>query len=252
MSNFLPKGYESLKSPKSYWKMSEMKEGDNRLRIVKQPIAGWLEWDDKKPVRYQPDQKPKKAIDLDNPPKAFWACYVWDYAREGLFILEITQSSILKALTLFAEDEDWGDFTKYDLKFNKVGSGKDTRYALTPMPHKPLQPKVEDAIKSSPVRLEALYYGGDPWTDLDASIDEVSGEVLQGECQNPLETLKESLELDNIPTERLQEYLTELANIKGKSVDEIISSALMTQLLPKFKGTFSKFLAKGNEELKAI
>src|SRR5271163_1004208 len=99
MNTFLPKGHECLRTEKSYWKMSQLKEGDNRMRIVTQPIAGWIDWDDKKPFRYLPEAKPKKPFNAEKPVRPFWTCYVWDYAREALFVLEITQSSILRALT---------------------------------------------------------------------------------------------------------------------------------------------------------
>jgi hypothetical protein len=102
--------------------------------------------------------------------RPFWSCYVWDYKRQDLFILDITQSGIIKSLSSFGSDEDWGDFTKYDLKIKKEGNGKDTRYSATPLPHKPLTKEIETALAASPVRLEALYENKDPWTDLDSSI----------------------------------------------------------------------------------
>ncbi len=163
---FLPDGFESMKMEKPYWRLAQMKEGDNKLRIVTRPIAGWVDWQDNKPLRYRPEERPKSSVDPLKPFKAFWACYVWDYARESLFILEITQGGVLKALSAFGGDADWGDFTKYDIKIKKEGQGKDTKYHVTPMPHKPLSEAIEKALKSSPVRLEALYDGGDPWNDL--------------------------------------------------------------------------------------
>jgi hypothetical protein len=246
MNTFLPKGYESLKTEKSYWKMSQMKEGDNRLRIVIQPIAGWIDWQDKKPVRYQPEKKPAKSFNSEKPAKAFWSCYVWDYAREALFILEITQMSILKALTLLGKDENWGDFTKYDVKINKEGSGKDTRYSLTPLPHKSFGPKIEEALKRSPVRLEALYDGGDPWTDLiELIMDEGTGEVKASESINsPLETLREHLVIDDIDPSYLNAYIEDLKVKKDLPAEKVIESALMPQLLEKFKSTYAKFLVK--------
>lgn len=177
--DFLPDGFEKLKTQKSYWKMTEMKEGDNKFRIVQKPIAGWIDWKDKKPLRFKPDQKPLKAAETDKPIKPFWTCYVWDYAREALFVLEITQNSILKALTNYAADEDWGDFTKYDFKLKKEGSGKETKYSLTPLPHKELTSKIKESMKIFPVRLEALYEGGDPWTDLvEGKMNEKTGEIV--------------------------------------------------------------------------
>lgn len=167
---FLPDGYDSMKMDKPYWRLAQMKEGDNKLRIVSKPIAGWIDWQDNKPLRFRPENKPKSSVDPLKPFKPFWACYVWDYARESLFILEITQGGVLKALSAFGSDSDWGDFTKYDIKIKKEGTGKETKYHVTPMPHKPISDVIALAIKKIPVRLEALYDGGDPWNDLVASV----------------------------------------------------------------------------------
>lgn len=166
MHEFLPDGFEELKTEKAYWRLSQMKEGDNKLRIVSKPIAGWIDWQDNKPLRFRPHDKPKSSVDADKPFKAFWVCHVWDYAREGLYVLEITQSGVLKSLAAFGSDADWGDFTKYDIKIKKEGSGKDSKYHVTPMPHKPLSESILKAIAGHPIRLEALYEGLDPWKDL--------------------------------------------------------------------------------------
>lgn len=166
-NKFLPEGNEFLKTEKSYWKPSQMTQGDNKFRIVMQVIGGWEDWIDKKPIRYKPNCKPAKSATPDGVIKRFWACYVWDYDRESLFVLEFTQTGIIKALNALGEDENWGDFTQYDIKINKKGSGLDTEYSVTPCPHKPMTDKIKDALKRSPVRLEALFDGGDPWTDLE-------------------------------------------------------------------------------------
>lgn len=246
MTNFLPNGYELLKIEKPYWKMSQLKVGDNRMRIMMQAVAGWEDWKDKKPLRFRPENKPSKSIHPDKPIKPFWACYVWDYAREALFILEIVQTSLIRALTLIGQDEDWGDFTKYDIKINKQGSGETTKYTLTPLPHKPLTAKMEEALRECPVRLEALYESGDPWTDLvGIEVDEQTGEVPNSSpVSSPLETLRENLVLDGIETEHLESYLKELSEKKKHSVEQIINSALLPALLPKFKTAYLKDLEK--------
>lgn len=249
MKNFLPIGYESLKTEKSYWKMSQMKDGDNRLRIVKQPIAGWIDWKDSKPYRYTPDQKPAKPFDAAKSIKPFWSLYVWDYAREGLFILEINQMSIIKALTKIATDEDWGDFLQYDIKINKAGSGKETRYTLTPLPHKPLADKIADALRKSPVRLEALYHGGDPWSDFtEPQINHSTGEILEsGEIITSIEELKKCLQEEGMEVVDLDSYLSDLSAKKKQPVDYIIGSALEPQLFPKFKAAYAKELVRRAE-----
>ncbi len=247
--SFLPDGYETLKTEKPYMKLSELKDGDTKFRIVCKPIGGWLDWHNNKPVRYRPHCKPAKPFNPEKPIKPFWACYVWDYSREGLFILEITQSSILKALRMIAEDEDWGDFTQYDIKINKKGAGKETRYALTPLPHKPLLMEIQDALQESPVRLAALYEGGDPWTDLDElEVNENTGEVSSSTpVGSAFETLREHLEIDGIRIDGLNAYIAGLSVAKGQKEDMIIESALRPQLLPKFKSAYLKHLEKSSQ-----
>lgn len=61
---------------------------------------------------------------------------------------------------------------------------------------------------------------------------------------NPMETLKELLEIDQIPTEHLESYVTELAQKKNQPVDHLIGSALTPVLFPKFKAAYAKDLAK--------
>lgn len=157
--------FDGLVSEKKYMKL---KEGENRIRIVIDPISGWVDWKDKKPYRSRLDDKPKASFDPATPMKPFLACYVWDYDKKGLYILELTQVSILKALKGLCESEDWGNFTAYDIKIKKEGSGNLTKYAVEPVPPKPMAPGIADALESTPVRLEALYEGKDPWTDLTA------------------------------------------------------------------------------------
>lgn len=165
MSKFMPLGCESLKQEKKYLKLSQFKDGESKIRIVEQPICGWIDWADNKPFRYRPSNRPKTSFNPEKPMKPFWACHIWDYSREGLYILDITQNGVIKALMAFGNDEDWGDFTQYDLKISKEGTGKETRYGVTPLPHKGISDAVLQAVMETPVRLEALYEGKDPWQD---------------------------------------------------------------------------------------
>ena len=173
MNNNLPPGCEHLKIEKPYINLGKLAEGEYRFRIVQRPIAGWIDWKDKKPMRFRPDAKPKAPIDPEKPIKSFWALHVWDYSKEALHIMEVTQNSIKKALEMLALNEDWGDLTTFDFKIKKEGSGMDTAYSVIPIPPKPMAQHVIDAILDNPVRLEALYDGLDPWTDLEASEPEL-------------------------------------------------------------------------------
>ncbi len=167
-NNFLPEGFEKLKTEKPYINLGKLPEGEYRFRIVQRPIAGWIDWMDKKPFRFTPDNKPKTSFDPTKPVKPFWAVHVWDYSKEGLYIMEITQNGIRKALETLALNEDWGDLTNYDFKIKKTGSGIDTNYSVIPIPPKPLANHILMALGSSKVRLEALYEGKDPWGELEA------------------------------------------------------------------------------------
>jgi len=64
------------------------------------------------------------------------------------------------------------------------------------------------------------------------------------ETQNPLESLEEHLKSDGVDVTALQQYLNELAAKKKENPDVIIRSALLPELLPKFKNAYQKFLVR--------
>lgn len=169
--NSLPLGFEKLKTEKPYVNISKLAEGEHRFRIVQRPIAGWIDWKDKKPHRYKPENKPVKSFNPEEPMRPFWAMHVWDYAKEGLYVMEITQNGIRKALENLAMNEEWGDLTSFDFKIKKEGIGKESKYSVIPIPPKPLSSKIKEAIKDTKIRLEALYEGKDPWNDLEEEIE---------------------------------------------------------------------------------
>lgn len=260
MTDFMPENFDMLKISKNYLKLSQLKDGDNKIRIVMKPIAGWLDWHDKKPVRSRPDNKPKKPFDASKPVKRFWDLYVWDYTKEDLYVLEITQNSIINGLMQLAGDEDWGDFTKYDLKIRKEGSGIDTRYSVTPLPHKPLKDEIVAMMKDKPVNLDALFYSLDPWTDLDTSnmkdvkieaVDQATGVVTdenEGEEPSPLDALKFKLISDGIETNNLDGYLQMLATKSKKEIVHVIDVALKKDRYTAFKDGYRKWMIEIEEE----
>lgn len=232
--------FDGLVAEKRYMKL---KEGETKFRIVQNPISGWLDWKDKKPYRYKLDQKPSSSFDPETPMKAFLGCYVWDYEKNALFILEITQVSILKALKGFCESEDWGDLTGYDIKVKRTGSGNTTKYFVEPVPPKPMGGKVLEALEASPVRLEALYEGKDPWSDLEGPVNSKTQNVENKSMMTPLEQLQDLLAADSIPSDGLMVYLKGLSD-KGKAtVEAIVAQALQPQYLAKFKAAYLKSLA---------
>lgn len=242
--DYLPLGFETLAVEKSYVNLSKLPEGEFKYRIVQRPIGGWIDWKDKKPYRYRPDSKPARSFDEEKPMKPFWACYVWDYQKEGLFILDVNQISIIKSLTDLGRDEDWGDFMGYDIKIKKQGTGKETKYSVNPCPHKPMNPAINDMVAAKPVRLEALYEGRDPWKDLEASESVAHYGIAQNGGSDPLDMLKEALELDGIDVDQLEVYIEERASAKQQPAEKLVASALLPTVLPLFKKMYSQWASQ--------
>lgn len=157
--DFLPDNYETPQGAGAYMKFQQ---GDNKFRILSKPIIGWLDWKDKVPYRFQLKNKPEKPL-TDQAIKHFWAMVVFDYADQQVKILEITQSTIQKAIEHLAKDEDWGSPADYDLKVNKSGQDKGTEYKVNPSPKKPLTKDIKDIALAKPCNLEALFKNTDPF-----------------------------------------------------------------------------------------
>jgi hypothetical protein len=259
---FFSKEFKEAISNTRYWKVKDMAQGEHRFRIVQAPVYGWIDWKDQKPYRYRADKKPKEAFDEENPIRAFVSCYVWDYARKGLFVLEFTQKSIIMALESLSDSEDWGDLTGYDLKLCKEGAGQKVKYTLNPAPHKAMSDEIKAAMKAAPANLEALFSGGDPWNwglqDSQGSVIDDSddwnvasdkktdsrankGPSEPSEVMSPLEELMEHLILDSIPVDRLQDWLKARAKTKGQTIEATIQACLIPDVLPNFKKAFFKW-----------
>ena len=230
MSNYLPDGFEDLQTEKSYINLSKLPEGEYKYRIVCKPIAGWIDWKDKKPYRFKPDCKPE-AFDAEKPVKAFWSCYVWDYAQSGLYIMDVSQMGVLKGLTDLGKNEDWGDFTTYDIKIKKEGTGKETKYSVMPVPHKPMIDKIKDAMASKPVNLEALYKGGDPWRDFGDAWKEDSSVSVS---IDPIEKLKQNMVNKHMDVQHLDAFIDSISQERKQPKMNIISAALLPDLFPAF------------------
>lgn len=158
--NFLPSDYEAPKSNSPYMKLED---GENRFRILSSPILGWEDWEDKKPKRFRMNAKPDKSIDPFKPMRHFWAFIVWNYVASRIQILEVTQASIRKRLEFLSKDQDWGSPFSYDIKITKSGQQKDTEYAVNPCPQKPVDAGIKEAFLSTPIDLEELFRGGEPF-----------------------------------------------------------------------------------------
>lgn len=158
--SFIPEGYDVPKGNSSYLKFQD---GENKFRVLSAPIMGWLDWKDKKPLRFPMDKKPSAPVDPAKPIKHFWAMVVWDYTSKKIAILEITQAGIQTAIKDLAKDADWGNPYGYDIKVTKSGAGMETKYAINPVPHKPVHEMIVDLLNKTPINLNALFEGKDPF-----------------------------------------------------------------------------------------
>jgi len=157
---FLPDDYK-VPETGNYMKLVS---GDNRFRILSKPIVGWLDWKDKKPLRFTMDARPESPVDPKKPIKHFWAFVVWNYASERVQVLEVHQQGIQKAIKAMDDSPEWGDPVNYDIKVNKEGQGMETEYTVTPLPPKPLMPEIAELFGKMTVNLDKLFANGDPFS----------------------------------------------------------------------------------------
>lgn len=74
------------------------------------------------------------------------------YGSDGaqVKVLEVGRS-VITAIKQFALDPDYGNPTTYDLKIKKEGSGRDTRYSVSPSPKKSeLTDEENEAVENAP------------------------------------------------------------------------------------------------------
>jgi hypothetical protein len=142
----------------------KFQDGENKFRILSQPILGWEDWQDKKPIRYRMENKPQKSIDPKKPLKHFWAMIVWNYFAEEIQILQITQASIREAVESLTQLEEYGAPYFYDIKVMKAGENLDTKYNIIALPPKQLPPHIEELFRERRCNLEALFTGDDPFS----------------------------------------------------------------------------------------
>ena len=157
---FFPEDYKEPKKANNYM---QLLEGENRIRILSKPIVGYEDWKDKKPVRFTIDNEPKKSFDSKRPYKLFIAFIVFNYKEEKIQILHVTQASIRVKIKNLCDDKDWGAPYFYDIKIMKSGEGMETKYAVNPVPHKPIDPYMIQCFNELPCNLEAIFANTDPF-----------------------------------------------------------------------------------------
>ncbi len=158
---FLPQDYKAPSGSNFYMKLQD---GENKFRILSQPILGWEDWHEKKPIRFRFDDKPTKPFDPKKPVKHFWSMIVWNHTEEEIQILHLTQASIRASIEALCNDSDWGAPYFYDLKIIRKGEGLETEYMVNPLPHKKLSPHIIERFHERPINLDAMFDNQDPFS----------------------------------------------------------------------------------------
>jgi hypothetical protein len=172
---FTPKDFDKSQVG-NYMKFTD---GANRVRILKEPITGYVYWKDVNGNVVGRNQmageggKPFRVRDFSELGMAerggmrgFAAMIVWNYQVNKIQILEIKQSGIMNSLEALSNSKSWGDVTGYDIVITRTKTGsdpKDVEYSVMPEPKAKLEKDVLNAYNESNIDLNALYEGTDPF-----------------------------------------------------------------------------------------
>lgn len=176
--SFLPETYEVPQQASGYMKLHD---GPNRFRILSSAVVGYEYWNvDNKPVRARENFKTLPADIRPNDDgsisiKHFWAFVVWSYEEKKVQILEITQSTIQRAMKIKIDNRK-GDAKGYDFIITKSGKGLLTDYDIDAGDTEPLLPEIQAAYEARAINLEALYTGGDPFAAVEPSAEQKAKE----------------------------------------------------------------------------
>jgi len=169
MSNsFLPEGYQTPQGGGGDY--TRFAKGETLIRILSKPLMYWLEFVDKKPVRkpfeiHKPAPKPQG----DQKVKQAWALIVYNYNTSKIEVCEITQVTIKLAIENYNKNAKWGNPFAYDLAINKTGEGLDTEYSVIANPKEPVSDVVKKAYKDTPINLQSLLTGDNPFIEGEAT-----------------------------------------------------------------------------------
>ncbi len=158
---FFPDGYETPVELSSFMKFED---GDNTFRILSKPVMGWEYFTtENKPKRsrnaYEEVPNDIKAGKDGKPtkPKHFWSFLVWNYKLEAVQSLELTQTSVMKAMKALIENSKWGSPLKYDITINRTGKELLTKYSVVPNPHSEITEEMSEALKNTDIDLESVF-----------------------------------------------------------------------------------------------
>lgn len=158
--SFLPKDYEMKEEGSDFLKLED---GDNKFRVLDDAVIGVEGWKDNKPFRRGGENASidDSEVDIDQkygkPKKStFWAFYVWSYNNEKVMLLSLTQKTIQKAIMGYAQDEEWGHPSGYDITVTRTDNGGKISYAVKPSPAKPLKADIQKAVDAMKDSLDVV------------------------------------------------------------------------------------------------
>ena len=159
-NEWFPEGYEVPVDVSSFMKLED---GDNNFRILSKASVGYEYWtEDNKPKRSKTKwaevpsdikMRDGKATSI----KHFWNFLVYNYKLKAVQSLEITQATVMKALTALVENPKWGNPTKYDITITKTGKELLTKYSVVPNPHSEISEEVKEALKNTDIDPEDVF-----------------------------------------------------------------------------------------------
>lgn len=158
LNDFFPEDYNLPSSGSDFMKLDK---GESLFRVLAKPVMGYEYWtEENKPVRSRepftelaPNAKKDKNGNIQKP-KHIWIMPVWDYTTNAIKILTITQKKIQEAILNLANDKDWGSPVKYDIRIVREGDGLETKYSVSPKPHKELDSKVVEDFNSNVEKIQ--------------------------------------------------------------------------------------------------
>lgn len=167
--NFLPVDYVAPSTDGGYMKFEQ---GQNKFRVLGSALIGWEYFNqDNKPQRFAMDQKPidPKDIKIDNKGnkskvRHFRAFPVFNYQKNSIEILELTQSKIMATIKEYIDNVKWGNPTAYDIIVGRTGEGLDTEYTVTVDPKEELTKEIKESYDGMNIYMEALLMGENPFT----------------------------------------------------------------------------------------
>jgi hypothetical protein len=143
---------------------TKIKNGETKLRILSKALLGWEGWFQNKPVRFPYDYSITSdeygTLDKDNydSSKAKWkqfaVCVVWNYNESCVQYWQFNQKQVREQLMQLAQDSDWGDVTKYDIKIKREGEKMETKYTLIPSNKAPLSDTILAMVHDKSLTVE--------------------------------------------------------------------------------------------------